>query len=113
MRQVLHAKIHKATVTQADLEYVGSVTIDEDLIERVGLWAGERVLIVSNSSGARLETYVIAGKRGSGVISINGAAAHEIQTGEEVIIMGFRLSEEPLEAKAILVDEQNRFMRNL
>jgi len=75
MRWVLRSKIHKATVTDANVAYVGSITIDEELIERVGQWPGEKVLVVSNTSGARLETYVIAGPRGSGVINMNGAAA--------------------------------------
>ena len=76
MRMVLRSKIHNATVTEANLAYIGSITIDADLIERVGLWPGERVLVVSNTSGARLETYVIKGERGSGNICMNGAAAH-------------------------------------
>lgn len=113
MRLVLSGKIHKATVTQADLDYVGSITIDQDLIERAGFWPGERVLVVSNTSGARLETYVIQGERGSGMICMNGAAAHLIDVGEEIIIMGFTLSASPIEARAILVDEQNRYVRDL
>ena len=72
MRFVLSSKIHKATVTEADLAYVGSITIDADLVERVGLWEGEKVLVVSNTSGARLETYVIVGERGSGTICTIG-----------------------------------------
>jgi len=113
MRWFLHAKIHKATVTQADLEYIGSITIDEDLIDKAGLLPGEKVLVVSNTSGARLETYVIAGARGSGIISMNGAAAHLVTKDEEIIIMGFELSDKPIEAKNILVDEKNRFVRYL
>jgi aspartate 1-decarboxylase len=89
MRWILRSKIHKAVVTQADLNYVGSITIDQSLIEKAGLWEGEKVLVVSNSSGARLETYVISGERDSGVICMNGAAAHLIKPGEELIIMGF------------------------
>ncbi|RME74766.1 MAG: aspartate 1-decarboxylase [Chloroflexi bacterium] len=113
MRWVLRSKIHKATVTEANVNYIGSITIDEDLLERVGLWPGEKVLVVSNTSGARLETYVITGERGSGVICLNGAAAHLIKAGEEVIIMGFELTDEPLQPKVILVDRQNRFVRYL
>lgn len=113
MRWLMHAKIHKAIVTQADLEYVGSVTIDEDLMDLVGFWKSEKVLIVSNTSGARLETYIIPGKRGSGDIFINGAAAHLIKAGEEVIIIGFELTDKPIESKAILVDKQNRFVKFL
>ena len=104
MRWVLRSKIHKATVTDANVAYVGSITIDEELIERVGLWPGEKVLVVSNTSGARLETYVIAGERGSGVINMNGAAAHLIKRGEEIIIIGFELADRPIEARQILVD---------
>lgn len=113
MRWVLHAKIHNATVTEANLAYVGSISIDEALLERVGLWPGEKVMVVSNSSGARLETYVIVAPRDSGTIGMNGAAAHQIKAGEEVIIMGFTLSEAPVEAKIMLVDGANRFARYL
>ena len=94
MREVLRSKIHKARVTEANLNYVGSITIDEDLIEKVGLWPYEKVLIVDNTNGERLETYVIVGKRNSGVICINGAAAHKIKIGDEIIIMGFELTDE-------------------
>ncbi len=86
MRFILRSKIHKARVTEADLSYVGSITIDEELIEKVGFGPGEKVLVVSNTSGARLETYVISGKKGSGVICMNGATAHLIKKGEEIII---------------------------
>ncbi|MFH2202611.1 MAG: aspartate 1-decarboxylase [Elusimicrobiota bacterium] len=113
MRSVLHAKIHNATVTEANLRYIGSITIDETLIEHVGLWPGEKVLVVSNTSGTRLETYVIRGERDSGVICMNGAAAHLIKRGEEIIIMGFELTAEPIAAKIILVDKNNRFVRRL
>lgn len=113
MRWVLRSKIHKATVTEADLNYVGSITIDEDLIITAGFWSGERVLVVSNTSGARLETYVIAGKRNSGIICMNGAAAHLIKTGEEIIIMGFELTDKPIKPKNILVDGMNTFVRFL
>ncbi|MEM8982426.1 MAG: aspartate 1-decarboxylase [Pseudomonadota bacterium] len=113
MRSLLRAKIHKATVTEADVSYVGSITIDKDLLERCDLWVGERVLVVSNTSGARLETYVIEGERDSGVICVNGAAAHLIREGEEVIIMAFQLSDTPITPTAILVDENNRYVRDL
>jgi aspartate 1-decarboxylase len=113
MRFFLRSKIHKAIVTEADLDYIGSITIDEALIEKAGLLPGEKVLVVSNTSGARLETYVIEGERGSGVICMNGAASHLIKKGEEIIIMGFELSEKPIEPKNILVDENNRFVRYL
>jgi aspartate 1-decarboxylase len=113
MRWLLRSKIHKATVTQADLEYVGSITIDKTLIEKAGLWPGEKVLVVSNTSGARLETYVIEGARDSGVICMNGAAAHLITAGDEIIIMGFELTHEAIEPLMVLVDELNRFVRYL
>ena len=113
MRWFLRSKIHKATVTEADLNYIGSITIDEDLVEKAGFLPGERVLVVSNTSGARLETYVIAGPRGSGIVTMNGAAAHLIKAGEEIIIMGFELSDEQVVPIAILVDERNRFVRYL
>ncbi|XSC47564.1 aspartate 1-decarboxylase [Bradyrhizobium sp. RDT10] len=113
MRWVVRSKIHNATVTEANLAYVGSITIDRELMDRVGLWVGERVLVVSNTSGARLETYIIEGPLGSGSICMNGAAAHLIKQGEEVIIMGFELVEAPLAPKMILVDEANRFVRFL
>ena len=113
MRWLLRSKIHNATVTAADLSYIGSITIDEELIEKAGLWAGEKVLVVSNTSGARLETYVIVGKRGSGVICMNGAAAHLIKAQEQIIIMGFELTDKPLDPKILLVNAHNRFVRFL
>jgi aspartate 1-decarboxylase len=113
MRWVLRSKIHQATVTEADVNYVGSITIDRDLLERAGLWPGEKVLVVSNSSGARLETYVIAGESGSGKICMNGASALMIGAGEEIIIMGFELTSEPINPAVILVDKANRFVKYL
>jgi aspartate 1-decarboxylase len=113
MRWLLHAKIHKAHVTDADLEYVGSLTVDEDLLEHTGIWPGEKVLVVSNTSGARLETYVIAGERGSGMMCINGAAAHLVKVGEEIIVMAFELSDKPVNPRIVLVDSDNRFVRYL
>lgn len=113
MRELLQSKIHKATITEADISYVGSVTIDPELLEKIDLWPGQKVLIVSNTSGSRLETYVIEGSRGSGEICINGAAAHLIKKGEEVIIIGFQFSEKPINPKCILVDKENKFVRFL
>lgn len=113
MRWVLRSKIHKATVTQSDLNYIGSITIDEDLIERVGLWPEERVLVVDNTNGARLETYVMVGERGSGVICMNGAASHLVKVGDEIIVMGFELTDVPVESTNILVDKQNRFVKHI
>jgi len=113
MNWFLHAKIHKAKVTAANLDYIGSVTVDEDLLDKSGLQVGEKVLIASNTSGHRLETYIIVGQRGSGIICMNGAAAHLIKQGEEIIIMGFKLSEKTIEAKNVLVDGNNRFIKYL
>ena len=110
---VLKSKIHRATVTEANVDYVGSITIDESLVERVGFLEGERVLITSNTSGARLETYVILGERDSGQICMNGAAAHLIKAGEEIIIMGFELTDRPITPKIILLNRQNQFVRYL
>lgn len=96
--QILKSKIHRVQVTEANLEYIGSITIDEDLMEASGIVAGEKVSVVDNTNGARLETYVIAGKRGSGCICMNGAAAHLIHVGDTVIIMAYALMT-PEEAK--------------
>lgn len=96
---ILKSKIHRVQVTEANLEYIGSITIDEDLMEAAGIFAGERVQVVDNTNGARLETYVIPGERGSGCICMNGAAAHLIKPGDTVIIMAYALMT-PEEAKA-------------
>jgi aspartate 1-decarboxylase len=108
---MLRSKIHQATVTEADLQYVGSITIDEELMEMVGLLPGERVLVVSNTSGARLETYTIPGPRRSGAICMNGAAAHLIHKGDEIIIMGFELADRRVESKQIVLGKNNEFVR--
>src|SRR5688500_15353864 len=89
LRTMLKSKIHRATVTQADLHYVGSVTVDLDLMEAADLLVGEQVTIVDVTNGARLETYVIEGERGSGVIGINGAAAHLVHPGDLVIMIAY------------------------
>ena len=87
--QVLKSKIHRATVTQADLNYVGSITIDEDLMDAANLIANEKVHIVNNNNGERFETYIIKGERGSGTICLNGAAARKVQPGDIIIIMAY------------------------
>ena len=115
MRIMMKSKIHRATVTQADLDYVGSVTIDADLLDAAELLEGEQVAIVDNTNGARIETYVIPGPRGTGVIGINGAAAHLIQPGDMVIIMSYAVMDEA-EARALTpivvhVDEHNRVVK--
>ncbi|MER7132274.1 aspartate 1-decarboxylase [Streptosporangium saharense] len=112
LRTMLTSKIHRATVTQADLHYVGSVTVDEDLLDAAGLLPGEQVHIVDIDNGARLVTYTIAGPRGSGIIGINGAAARLVQPGDLVIIIGYGQLEDA-EARTFLprivhVDRDNR-----
>lgn len=87
--EVLKSKIHRVTVTEARLDYIGSITIDEELMDAAGIIAGERVYIVNNNNGERLDTYVIKGERGSGVICLNGAAARKVQPGDIVIIMSY------------------------
>ena len=87
--EVVKSKIHRATVTQADFNYIGSITIDEDLMDAAGIIANEKVSIVNNNNGARFETYVIRGERGSGVVCLNGAAARLVQPGDVVIIMAY------------------------
>ncbi|MFP5020240.1 aspartate 1-decarboxylase [Pseudonocardia phyllosphaerae] len=111
-RTLLNAKIHRATVTQADLHYVGSLTIDADLLDASGIVEGEQVHVVDIDNGARLETYAITGERGSGVIGINGAAAHLVHPGDLVIIMSYAALE-PAEIAGhtptvVHVDEHNR-----
>lgn len=87
--QVLKSKIHRAVVTESNLNYVGSITIDESLMKAAGLIEGERVQIVNNNNGARFETYVIKGRKDTGVIGLNGAAARQVQTGDIIIIMAY------------------------
>lgn len=111
-RTMLGGKIHRATVTEADLNYVGSITIDQDLLDAAGICVNEKVQIVNNNNGARLETYTIPGERGSGVICLNGAAARLVQKGDIVIIMSYVLmgNEEAKnhEPKVVLVSEHNK-----
>ena len=111
-RTLLGGKIHRATVTEANLNYVGSVTVDLDLLDAAGILVNEKVQIVNNNNGARLETYTIAGERGSGTVCLNGAAARLVQPGDVVIIMSYVLLSEPEisahEPKVVLVDEANR-----
>ena len=111
----MKSKIHKATVTEANLQYVGSVTIDEDLMKAVGLYEGEKVQIVNNNNGERLETYVITGKAGSGVICLNGAAARKVQVGDEVIIIAYCMIEEKEiphhTPKVVFVNKENQIVQ--
>lgn len=94
LRTMMRAKIHRATVTEANLHYVGSVTVDEEILERVDILPNEKVQIVNNNNGARLETYVIPGPRGSRTICLNGAAARLVQPGDRVIIISYALMNE-------------------
>ncbi|NEB94882.1 aspartate 1-decarboxylase [Streptomyces bauhiniae] len=114
LRTVLKSKIHRATVTQADLHYVGSVTIDAELLEAADLLPGELVHIVDVTNGARLETYVIEGERGSGVIGINGAAAHLVRPGDLVIIISYAQVSDAeareLKPRVVHVDAGNRIV---
>ena len=110
---MLKSKIHRATVTGADVNYIGSITIDRDLIERVGLLPNELVHVWNVDNGQRFETYVIAAEAGSGQIIVNGAAAHRVEKGHKVIIAAFCLTDEPITPKVILVDERNRYVRDL
>jgi len=115
MRFMMKSKIHRATVTQADLDYVGSIGIDRDLMEAADLLEGEKVTIADITNGARLETYVIPAPRGSGTITINGAAAHLVNAGDLVIIISYTMLEDA-EARKLVptvvhVDEQNRVVK--
>lgn len=112
LRTLMKAKLHRATVTEANLHYVGSITIDKTLMEQVDLLPHERVQVVNIQNGARLETYVIPGERDSGVICLNGAAARLVQPGDQVIIMSYaHLNEEELidfQPKVAILNEKNR-----
>ena len=112
LREVLKSKLHRAMITDADVDYEGSIEIPSDLMAKTGLWAGEKVLVASISTGARLETYVLEGKPGTGKILINGGAAHLIKAGERVTIMGFGFSESPVAPKILLLDEKNHIVRD-
>ncbi|TFB23987.1 aspartate 1-decarboxylase [Filobacillus milosensis] len=111
-RTLMNAKIHRATVTEANLNYVGSITIDRSLLDEVGILPHEKVQIVNNNNGERFETYVIAGERDSGVICLNGAAARRVQKGDIVIIMSYAMLtyEQALQhqPKIAVLDEQNQ-----
>ena len=110
--KMLKAKIHRATVTQAELDYVGSITVDMDLLEQAGILEYEKVQIVDVNNGSRFETYTIAGERGSGVMCLNGAAARMVQTGDKLILMAYAqvTPEEASELRptVLFVDEKNK-----
>ncbi len=109
---IMHGKIHRATVTEANLNYVGSITIDELLLEKAGIFEGEKVAVVNNNNGHRIETYTIKGPRGSGVICLNGAAARLFNVGDIVIIMAYALCNEQeakeLKPSVVIVDDNNQ-----
>lgn len=112
---MLKGKIHRATVVQAELDYVGSITVDEELLEKAGIYEYEKVQIVDVNNGSRFETYTIAGKRGSGMICLNGAAAREVQVGDKIIIMAYaNMTPEEVKdnpPKVLFVDEDNKIKR--
>jgi aspartate 1-decarboxylase len=110
-REQLKSKIHRAVISGADPDYEGSIEIPLDLVTAAGLWEREKVLVVSITSGARLETYVQIGAEGSGRIIMNGAAAHRIREGERVTIMAFTWADQPVASEILLCDEQNRVVR--
>jgi aspartate 1-decarboxylase len=111
LRTQLKSKIHLARVTDANLDYEGSITLPEDLMKAVDLWPGEKVLVVDRDTGARLETYVQPGPARSGAVIINGAAARLIQTDDRITIMAFGQSEKPIEARRVLLDSRNEVVR--
>ncbi len=115
--KILASKIHRATITEARVDYVGSITLDPALTEAVGIVPGQCVLVADISNGARFETYVMAGERGSGVVCINGAAARLVAVGEEVIIMAFAYADAEeaaaLKPRVALVDGENRLTKML
>ncbi|KMK93576.1 aspartate 1-decarboxylase [Rossellomorea marisflavi] len=116
-RTMMSGKIHRARVTEANLNYVGSITIDEEILDAVGMVANEKVQVVNNNNGERLETYIIPGKRGSGVICLNGAAARKVQEGDIVIIVSYKLvAEEHVSRhvpKVAIMDENNAIVEML
>ncbi len=109
MRQLMRSKIHRATVTNCDEDYVGSIVIDQNLMDKSDIWEYEKVLVCDISNGSRFETYAISGERGSGIISVQGAAAKLTNPGHKVIIMAFEVTDDPVRPKAVMVTESNEF----
>ena len=109
MRQLMRSKIHRATVTNCDEDYVGSIVIDQDLMDKSDIWEYEKVLVCDINNGSRFETYAISGERGSGIISVQGAAAKLTNPGHKVIIMAFEVTDVPVRPKAVMVTETNDF----
>lgn len=112
LRTQLKSKIHLAQVTDANLLYEGSITIPEDLMQEIDLWAGEKVLVVCRDNGSRLTTYAQPGPAGSGAVIINGAAARLVSIGDRITIMAFGQSEKPIVARRVLCNEQNEVIRS-
>jgi aspartate 1-decarboxylase len=113
LRNVLRSKIHRAYITSTDADYIGSIIIDRDLMDRADLWDYEKVLICDVTNGERWETYVLPGDRGSGRVSVQGAGAKLCGVGDCVIILSFDVSDRPVEPRMILVDRDNRFVEYL
>lgn len=111
MRWQLRSKIHRAIVTEANLNYAGSITIDPALMEKAGFMEGERVLVASYNTGDRIDTYIIKGNENSGTVAMNGPAAIRVKKGEEIVIMGFELSNEKIKPKIISLDGKNNFVK--
>jgi aspartate 1-decarboxylase len=116
-RTLMKAKIHRAVVTESNLNYVGSITIDEDILDAVDMIANEKVQIVNNNNGARFETYIIPGKRGSGVMCLNGAAARLVQEGDTIIVISYAMFDEAEtknhQPKVAIMDKNNKIQEML
>jgi aspartate 1-decarboxylase len=116
-RNLMKAKIHRATVTESNLNYVGSITIDEDILDAVDMIPNEKVQIVNNNNGARFETYIIPGKRGSGVMCLNGAAARLVQEGDTIIVISYAMYDEAEaknhQPKVAIMDKNNMIQEML
>lgn len=113
LRAFCRAKIHRATVTETDVNYIGSIAIDADLLDRVELLPGEKVAVWNVTNGERFETYALPAPRGEGAVIVNGAAAHRCRPGDTVIVVAFVLTDEPIVPRMILVDGRNRFAGDL
>ncbi len=113
MRELLSTKIHRATITQTNADYIGSIAIDRALLEKIDLWEYEKVLVCDVTNGNRWETYVLPAEPNSGIISVQGAGARLCKAGDCVIILSFQTSDDPIEPKMILVNGENRFLEYL
>ena len=113
MRELLSTKIHRATITQTNADYIGSIAIDRALLEKIDLWEYEKVLVCDVTNGNRWETYVLPAEPNSGIISVQGAGARLCKKGDCVIILSFETSDDPIEPKMILVNGENRFVEYL